>query len=194
MPPVHTLANWLSDAPTHHHLPHPFQWLFSRSTWISWFPLGFLLHLTRIFVKKWHRFVNGLDMHSITKPTVSKHWRKFKALTTTWENHHTLVSSFHWSLLDTRWKGHCHLYASSLMPETQMSVCTTHNCIHLITQQCTATSLQLLPPLHIMYSLFHSFSALMLLVGRQEGHLACKNWVVRYWHGYLSGARCKWFA
>ena len=26
----------------------------------------------------------------------------------------------------------------------------------------------------------------------QEGHLACKNWVVRYWHGYLSGARCKW--
>jgi len=22
---------------------------------------------------------------------------------------------------------------------------------------------------------------LMLLVGRQEGHLACKNWVVRYW-------------
>jgi len=28
----------------------------------------------------------------------------------------------------------------------------------------------------------------MLLVGRQEGHLACKNWVVRYGHGYLSGA------
>ena len=21
-----------------------------------------------------------------------------------------------------------------------------------------------------------------------------KNWVVRYWHGYLSGVRCKWFA
>jgi len=34
---------------------------------------------------------------------------------------------------------------------------------------------------------------LTLLVGWQEGHLACKNWVVRYWHGYLSGARCKWF-
>jgi len=28
---------------------------------------------------------------------------------------------------------------------------------------------------------------------RQEEHLACKNWVVRCWHGYLSGARCKWF-
>jgi len=39
-----------------------------------------------------------------------------------------------------------------------------------------------------------AFSALMLLVGRQEVHAACKNWVVRYWHGYLSGARCRWFA
>jgi len=39
-----------------------------------------------------------------------------------------------------------------------------------------------------------AFSALMLLVGRQEGHLACKNSVVRYWRGYRSGARCKWFA
>ena len=27
-----------------------------------------------------------------------------------------------------------------------------------------------------------------------EGHPAYKNWMVRYWHGYLSGARCKWFA
>jgi len=35
-----------------------------------------------------------------------------------------------------------------------------------------------------------SFSALTLLVGQQEGHPACKNWVVRYWHGYLSAARC----
>ena len=35
------------------------------------------------------------------------------------------------------------------------------------------------------------FSAWMLLVGWQEGHLACKNWVVRYWRGYLSGVRCK---
>ena len=36
------------------------------------------------------------------------------------------------------------------------------------------------------------FSALTLLVGRQEGHPACKkNWVVRCWRGYLSGARCR---
>jgi len=31
----------------------------------------------------------------------------------------------------------------------------------------------------------------MLLVGQQEAHLACKNWVVGCWHGYLSGARCR---
>jgi len=35
------------------------------------------------------------------------------------------------------------------------------------------------------------FSALTLLVGQQEGHPACKNWVVGCWHGYLSGARCR---
>ena len=36
-----------------------------------------------------------------------------------------------------------------------------------------------------------AFSALTLLVGRQEGHPACKNRVVGYWRGYLSGARCR---
>jgi len=36
-----------------------------------------------------------------------------------------------------------------------------------------------------------SFSALTLLVGRQEGHPACKNRVVGCWRGYLSGARCR---
>ena len=36
-----------------------------------------------------------------------------------------------------------------------------------------------------------AFSALTLLVGRQEGHRPVKNWVVGYWHGYLSGAICR---
>jgi len=31
----------------------------------------------------------------------------------------------------------------------------------------------------------------MLLVGRQEGHPACKNRVVGCWRSYLSGARCR---
>ena len=39
-----------------------------------------------------------------------------------------------------------------------------------------------------------AFSALTLLVGRQVEHSVCKNWLIRYWHGYLSGARWKWFA
>jgi len=36
-----------------------------------------------------------------------------------------------------------------------------------------------------------AFSALTLLVGRQEGHPACKNQVVGCWRGYLSGAGCR---
>jgi len=32
---------------------------------------------------------------------------------------------------------------------------------------------------------------LSLLVGRQEGHPACKNRVLGCWRGYLSGARCR---
>ena len=42
---------------------------------------------------------------------------------------------------------------------------------------------------HVGWSV--AFSALTLLVGRQEGHPACKNWVVGCWHGYLSGVRCR---
>ena len=43
----------------------------------------------------------------------------------------------------------------------------------------------------VFYLCWCAFSALTLLVGRQEGHPACKNRVVGYWHGYLSGARCR---
>jgi len=39
-----------------------------------------------------------------------------------------------------------------------------------------------------------AFSALTLLVWHQEEHLACKHQVIRCWHGYLSAAKCKWFA
>jgi len=46
----------------------------------------------------------------------------------------------------------------------------------------------------ITYAVLSEFSALRLLVGWYEGDPAYKNWVVRYWCGYLSGARCKWFA
>jgi len=36
-----------------------------------------------------------------------------------------------------------------------------------------------------------AFSALTLLIGRQEGHPACKNLSGGVWRGYLFGARCK---
>ena len=48
--------------------------------------------------------------------------------------------------------------------------------------------------LYIFQNTTFAFSARTLLVRRQEGHPACKSWVVRCWHGYLSGARCKWSA
>jgi len=36
-----------------------------------------------------------------------------------------------------------------------------------------------------------AFTALMLLVRRQEGIRPVKNWVVGCWRGYLSGVRCR---
>jgi len=36
------------------------------------------------------------------------------------------------------------------------------------------------------------FRALTLLVEHQEDQLACKNWLMRCWCGYLSRERCRW--
>ena len=36
-----------------------------------------------------------------------------------------------------------------------------------------------------------AFGAFTLLVGRQEGHPACKKLSGGGWRGYLSGARCR---
>ena len=50
----------------------------------------------------------------------------------------------------------------------------------------------------VFLELFHSrlfaFDALTLLAGRQEKHPACKNLVMRCWHGNLSGVRGRFFA
>ena len=45
--------------------------------------------------------------------------------------------------------------------------------------------------LEVCYQLSYAFSALTLLVGRQERHPACKKLSGGCWHGYLSGARCR---
>ena len=42
-----------------------------------------------------------------------------------------------------------------------------------------------------VFRLFRAFSALALLVGRQEGHPACKKLSGGCWRGHLSGARCR---
>ena len=39
-----------------------------------------------------------------------------------------------------------------------------------------------------------AFGTLTLLVGHQEEHPACKDWMMMCWCGYLSGARCRLFA
>jgi len=44
---------------------------------------------------------------------------------------------------------------------------------------------------HLLQHYNSSFSALTLLVWRQEGHLACKIWVMGCWHGYVSEAGCR---
>ena len=51
---------------------------------------------------------------------------------------------------------------------------------------------QLVNVIHVAeYSRQLAFSALTLLVGRQEGHPACKKLSGWCWHGCLSGARCR---
>ena len=46
------------------------------------------------------------------------------------------------------------------------------------------------PALCVFMLIGVAFSALTLLVGRQEGHPACKKTAVGCWRGYLSGVRC----
>ena len=65
--------------------------------------------------------------------------------------------------------------------------------IHSVQKKNTAVALKIIMST-VWYLLLIAFIALSLLVGRQEGHPACKNWVVRYWRGHLCEVRCKWFA
>ena len=72
--------------------------------------------------------------------------------------------------------------------------------IHLSVRLCVCVFLHFLISLlstsgcFVFVAHYSAFSALTLSVGRQEGYLACKNWVLGCWHGYLSGARCRLFA
>ena len=66
---------------------------------------------------------------------------------------------------------------------------------HLVHRRHDRRIVQLdLPTEHVTLLTQYVFGALTLSVGRQEEHPACKNWVMRCWCGYLSGARCRLFA
>ena len=64
--------------------------------------------------------------------------------------------------------------------------------LHITTGEQRLGAIQLLSG--AIYGLATVSIALTLLVGRQEEHPACKNWVMRCWGGYLSGAKYKWLA
>ena len=64
-------------------------------------------------------------------------------------------------------------------------------CVSVCVFVCLSASIspELCMDLHVF-----AFSALTLLVGREETHPVCKNSVMTCWCGYLSGARCRLFA
>jgi len=70
-----------------------------------------------------------------------------------------------------------------------------HDC-HLPNSTHNLHKLSLLLTDYLLFLVrWFAFSELtLLLVGRQEEHPACKNWVMRCSCGYLSGLRCRFFA
>ena len=71
--------------------------------------------------------------------------------------------------------------------------CQQLKCAPRCSQSHTQTSASFTMSTHMRQRLvlLLLFSALTLLVGRQEGHPACKKLRVGCWRGYLSGARCR---
>jgi len=46
----------------------------------------------------------------------------------------------------------------------------------------------------LLLSYCHALNALTLLLGFRKSVRPVRNWVMGCWCGYLSGARCNWFA
>jgi len=65
------------------------------------------------------------------------------------------------------------------------------NCIPDLTVAYLLLCIIVLRVIALVELLHCAFSALTLLVGRQEGHPACKKLSVGCWCGYLSVARCR---
>ena len=107
-------------------LPPPF----SRWTWLSHFPLGFLCpHIPEENLhNKWHKFFYQLCVLPVTQPTVSEHWRELRAVTAT-VGDRTLVLSVLDSSPDSWEKRHCSLYVGCPMP----ALCGKHLCTSILT-------------------------------------------------------------
>jgi len=72
---------------------------------------------------------------------------------------------------------------------------TRHDETEILQWELIATQLMIWYRLCIIFFKYiFAFSALTLLVGRQEEHPACKKWVMRCCSGYLPAARCRLFA
>jgi len=93
------------------------------------------------------------------------------------------LSTVKWALWDKN-------YSRELLGLFMCVHCTVHNCC---AQFCTEQTrlFSLLPSIAPMMSIWGKGSCWL---GGRKGIRPAKNWVARYWHGYLSGARCKWFA
>jgi len=78
----------------------------------------------------------------------------------------------------------CWLFCFFLLQNEHCFACR-RSITHNLYKQCHMTELTFF---------ILAYSALTLLVGRHDEHPASKNWVMRCWCGYLSGARCRLFA
>ena len=114
------------------------------------------------------------------QPTLSKHWRPM------WHVIQWKIARFQPSS------------GSSCVPaERVLEPCPTNSARAVREMKSLAPlnsnqwTQQIFTYLLLRHCAFSALSALMLLVGRQEGHPACKKLVVGCWRGYLSGARCR---
>jgi len=84
------------------------------------------------------------------------------------------------------------------MPSHSLHVSRTTTALQLNLRSADTTVSYLCTRMPVTSWLFScaivGFFALTLLVGRQEEHSACRNWVMTCWCGYLSGARCRLLA
>ena len=138
----------------------------------------------------------GGPSHGIDNFAQQIWWSSYQAVLIGSSHQHLLRKGGHWlSLL------HCgptvpYTYKTPLSPVIFFItvlyilrfICSVNHLYHFL---CIARDWWVIIMIYLFTSLLTYFNALTLLVGRQEGHLAYKNWVVGCWHGYLSGARCR---